>query len=341
MKQPNENLDREVDLSLLLKRASNAVGNLILSILKFILRCLSYLVWFGFKKYVILILALLSGIGIGIVRHYLSKDMYSSDMVLQSIEIPTEDMIAKINELGLYAGEGNFTALSEKLKIDTLATQQISGIGAYWFIDEDRDGVADLVDYKNKFNALEDTTSRRVVDLLAVRARVTNPDVFVLLQEGIINFLRTDPRLTLMNNNRKDGLQLKIERINEELIKLDSLQRYEYFDKEREMNLDLGSLGSLKLMGEEKDVRLLHKEIIELQDTRLSYERQLKVTGNMISVITDFPVSIKPIRSVNFDGLYYGLLILAFTYALLFILGHRKTVLEFLENSGKENLDKP
>ncbi len=334
MDKPNKNLEREIDLSILIKKASQSFVKALLTIFNFLLRCFSYLVLFGLKQYIILLLALLVGFGFGMVKHFMGEELYSSDMVLQSNEIPTEDMISKINELGIYAGEGNYKALSEKLKIDTLTAGFIKSIGAYWFVDMDRDGVADIVDYRNRFNAIEDTTSRRMRDLLDVRATVGDPSVFAMLQNGIVHFLKSDPRLTLMNNNRKTALEIKIKRIDNELAKLDSLQRYEYFDKEREMSLDLGNLGSLKLLGEEKDTRLLHNEIIELQDTRLAYERQLTVTGDMVSVVTDFPVSVKPIRSMSFEGVFYGLLLFIIVYALLFILGHRKVVLDFLEKNA-------
>lgn len=334
MEKTNTNPEREIDLSILLSRAFKSVRIFIEAILGFIVKCLSYVILFGFKNYIVLGITLLIGIIFGVVKNRMSEELFKSDMILQSNEIPTEDMIAKINELGIYAEEGNYLLLAQKLDLDTTVTKQIKGIGAYWFIDTDRDGVADIVDYKNAFNALEDTTSHRMKDLLAVRAMVSHSNAFSFLQKGILTFLKNDPRLSLMNNNRKTGLQLKINRIDQELQKLDSLQNYEYFEKEKEMSLDLGNLGSLKVLGEEKDTRLLHSEIITLQDTRLAYERQLKVTGDLVSVVTDFPVSVKPSRSLGFDGLFYGSILLLIVYILLFAVDHRKAVLKYLEEKS-------
>ena len=64
--------------------------------------------------------------------------------------------------------------------------------------------------------------------------------VFDKLRDGIVYFLKHDPYLVASNKARMDDLKEKIEMIDREILKLDSLQNTMYFREGNMPNLQLG-----------------------------------------------------------------------------------------------------
>lgn len=335
MKDGNKDSEHEIDLLMLLKRSFDAFYGAVSVAFSFGLKVVSYLLLFGIKRWVILGVFLILGSSFGAYTYYFNEKSIVSDMVLRNNEVSNDEIITILEELSVYAKQNNSKALAKKMALDTAITKHIKSINAYWFIDEDDDGVADYVDFKREFNQLDDTIQRRVPKVLDVRVHVQNSEVISQLEGGLLHYLESNNILKRLNNSRTNLLKTLISKTTQEIDQLDSLQSYEYFVKERKADIDFGSLGRLRIQGEEKDTRLLHEQILSLEEKRLGYESQLDVYGDIISVLSGFAISEKPEKSLFNVMIKQGLILSFFGYILLFLLGHRKAVLEFLEDKSK------
>lgn len=332
----NTKLDnKEIDLLELLKRFFGFIGRAISFVFNFFLRVASYGLIFLFKNWIPILVIVLLGMGYGFYNFYSGNKLVVSDMVIRNNEVANEDLITIINELSIYAEQENIQALSDKTGLDTVSAAEVKFIDAYWFIDNDYDGVADYIDTKKEFNQLEDTTLRRIKDELNIRVKVTDPAILPKVQEGVISFFNNNNLLKKLNVNRLARLNNLFEKTSVEVEELDSLQGYEYFVKDKKAQLDLGNLGSLRLEGQEKDTRLLHEEVLGLQEQLMNYERELQVYNEIVTVLRGFTITVRPEKSLASCVIYTGFLFGFFAYIILFLLSHRKKIMVFLEERSK------
>lgn len=338
MEDKKDNVQKEVDLSELLGKIFSAFGRGISYIFDNLLKAFAYLFLYGIRNWLPLTGFLVVGIVYGIFQYYSGDKVVVSDLLIRNNETPNSEMISKINNLSVYAQQKNFVKLKETLNIDENQAKALNSIGAYWLIDNDYDGVPDYVDYKNKFNQLDDTTLRRIQKIISIRVKTSTPVILGTLKDGLFNYLNKDEELVRLNAARTNTIRDLIAKINVELAELDQLQDYEYFKKDKESTIDLGKLGSLRLKGEEKDTRLLHEEVLSLEQRRLDMEKELAVNGSIFTVIKDFAISEEPEKTVFQQGVINGILALILGYIVIFMFCHRKNVMRFMEEkvNGKE-----
>ena len=335
MKDSNKDSEREIDLLMLIRRSFEVLYNAAYVVYSFVLKVVSYLILYGLKKWVVLGILFVLGASYGTFSYYFNEQNIVSDMVLRNNEVANAELITIFEELSVYAEQNNTKALAKKMALDTAITKHIKSINAYWFIDEDADGIADFVDYEREFNHLDDTIQRRVPRVIDIRVKVKSPEVLSQLEGGILHYLESNNILKRLNNSRLNLLKTLISKTALEISQLDSLQNYEYFVKDHKADIDFGSLGKLRIQGEEKDTRLLHEQILSLEEKRLNYESQLDVYGDIVSVLSGFAISEKSEETIVNVMIKEGLILSFLGYILMFLFGHRKVVLEFLEEKSK------
>lgn len=327
--------NKEIDLLELLKRFFDFIGRSIKVVLNFLLQVASYLLMFLFKKWIPIFVFVILGMAYGTYKFYTGNHLVVSDMVIRNNEVANEDLITIIGELSVYAEQENVQVMAQRTGLDTVTAASIKFIEAYWFVDSDRDGVADYIDDKKEFNQVADTLLKRIKDDLNIRVKVTNPKLLPKVQEGVIYFLEDNNLLKRLNTHRLARLKNLIDKTATEIQELDSLQGYEYFDKDKRAELDLGKLGSLRLEGQEKDTRLLHEQVLELEQVLMNYERELEVYDEIVSVIRGFTITERPEKSLFTMVIYSGILFAFLAYLVLFLLSHRKVIITFLEEKSK------
>jgi hypothetical protein len=331
MEDRKDNVQKEVDLSELLGNIFTALGRGISYVFNNLLKAFAYLFLYGIRNWLPLTGFLVVGVVYGIFQYYTGDKVVLSDMLIRNNETPNAEMISKINNLSIYAQQKNYVKLKETLNIDENHAKALNSIGAYWLIDSDYDGVPDYVDYKNNFNQLEDTTLRRIQKIISIRVKTSTPEILGTLKNGLFDYLNKDEELVRLNVARTNTIKDMVAKISVELAELDQLQDYEYFKKDKESTIDLGKLGSLRLKGEEKDTRLLHEEVLSLEQRRLDMEKELAVNGSIFTVIKDFAISEQPEKTAFQQAVINGIMALILGFIVIFIFCHRKNVLRFME----------
>ena len=162
--------DDEIDLADLfrrfgrtLNRWGNALGKAFLISAVFLL-----------KRWLPLGISVLLGIGASYLFKMTSDPSFTSDLVIRTNAVKTDDILAYLNRLHTFCIEGNKIALADAISISPVQVNNILDISAYWIIDNGKDGIPDFVDYKNAHNVY-DTLNVRMIDRLDIRAKIKTP----------------------------------------------------------------------------------------------------------------------------------------------------------------------
>jgi hypothetical protein len=209
--------------------------------------------------------------------------------------------------------------LSQALSIIPESIRNISDIGAYWIIDQSRDGIPDYVDYKGNHSAY-DTINIRMQDRLDVRVKINSPQDLNLVRDAIVKFIENDSLYQQRNRVRLRQNQELLTRLGYDIKQLDSLQKVKYFEETR--NVKPASGGQIVFMQEQK-TQLIYSDIYSLYSRKQSLESERDLYKGVVTVLSDFSL---PTRRDN-GTMYYGKNLIPFffflTLLILVILANR------------------
>lgn len=207
----------------------------------------------------------LTGIVLGFVGYQLTPPKFESQMILQS-DILTESHIDRLTaNLDRLIREGNDSILATRLELTLSEAQHIKAI--------------EIESVKKAQSASQDEASTFVVT-----AVVDQKNLLPKLQEGIINYLRTNEYVKTRVRQREEKHQLLIDKLEEEIQSLDSLkdrlfQGKPVYTKSSEMML--------------VDPTNIYSKIIELTEQQIENKNDLELF-NSIQLIEGFTPFRKP-----------------------------------------------
>jgi len=276
----------EIDLIELFNRMGNSIKKFFVNIFKYFFEAIFFVVKFLYKNAVQIGIFTIIGFIAGGLFYFLSDKQYSSDMVASSNSLRNDEMISYINNLDELCKSKNYLELGNYLKIDQTTASKIKSIRAYWGFDRNRDGLADYIDYSGNYDiSARDTIQKRLWDRFYVKAVVTDEYIFTKLKTGVYNYIINNPYVLEMNETRLKQQTDMIGYINAEIKKLDSLEKFEYFNQNR----IIPQVGANQtILFTEKDRKLYHKDIFDLYSQRNELETKITVKKDPITVIQDF-----------------------------------------------------
>lgn len=276
----------EIDLIELFNRMGNSIKKFFINIFKYFFNAIFIVIKFLYKNAIKIGVFTIIGFITGALFYFLSDKQYSSDMVASSNSLRNDEMINYINNLDGLCKARNYLELGNFLKIDQISASKIKSIRAFWGFDRNRDGLADYIDYNGNYDiSARDTIQKRLWDRFYLKASVTDETIFPKLKDGVYNYIITNPYVLEMNQTRLKQQTEMIEHVNIEIKKLDSLEKYEYFNQNRVVP-QVGA--NQTILFTEKDRKLYHKEIFELYNQRNELETKITVKKDPITVIQDF-----------------------------------------------------
>ena len=204
-------------------------------------------------------------------------------MVARSNSMNNAIIVNSINLLNDLFINKNYSALGNYLGTSAEEAKKIKSIDAYYGIDINRDGVTDFIDYDNKYDP-KDTTQKRLSDIFYLKIKVYDESVFTNVRDGIKRYISTNPYVEDNNTVRKQQAKRMIKEFEDEIHKLDSFQKIQYFEVPKMQKT--GS--SQTILFNEKESKLYHNEIIELYHRKQKLEKELEINPDPITVIQDF-----------------------------------------------------
>ncbi|MGD0755737.1 MAG: hypothetical protein ABR927_11825 [Bacteroidales bacterium] len=318
---PNKNVrDDEIDLLDLFRRMGNTLNRWTNALGKAFLTSVVFLI----RRWLPLGLSVIAGIGISYLLKTTSSSFFTSDVVfrnnlalmdmkkMRDNSGTTSEIISKINKLHTFCAENNTAALSQALSMKPESVRNISDMGAYWIIDQSRDGIPDFVDYKGNHSAY-DTVDIRMQDRLDVRVKINSPQDLNLVRDGIVKFIENDSLYQQRNRVRLRQNQELLARLGYDIKQLDSLQKVKYFEETR--NVKPASGGQIVFMQEQK-TQLVYSDIYSLYSRKQQIETDRDLYKGVVTILSDFSL---PAKRDN-GGMYYGKYVIPILFFLTLLI---------------------
>lgn len=310
----------EIDLLDIFRRMGRSIGRIVRSIGRGILISVVFL----FRKWLPILLSVILGVGAAYLFKIATPSLYTSDLVLRTNANSPSEMIAYVNRLHTYCKENNLSALSDAISIPEKDIKNISDISAFWIIDNGRDGIPDIVDYFNTHN-IYDTINIRMKDRLDIRVNINAPQALIKVKNGIINFINADSLFQQMNRVRLGQNREMLTRISYDILQLDSLQKFKYFEETKNMQ---PKNGGQMIFLQEHNTQLVYPDIHSLYTRKQALEADLTLYKDITTTLSEFSI---PTRRVN-GGTYYAIRIVpiffGLTILILILLANRKNLEE-------------
>jgi hypothetical protein len=318
--QEKKNNNDEIDLLDLFRR----MGKTISGWAKAVWRAFLISVVFLLRRWMPLGISLILGIGISFLLKKTSESFFTSDLVLRTNPVSTSDMISYINRLQKYCRENNKIALADALSLTKEQAENVHDIGAYWIIDKFKDGTPDFVDYSYNRNT-SDTVYSRMQDRFDIRVRVNSSQDLTIIKIGIIKFINADSLFQLHNRVRIRQHQELITRLDYDILLLDSLQKVKI--KEEAKNRQLQTGAQIIFMQDQK-TQLVYADIYNLYARKQALEGERELYKDIVTVLSDFPITIKRVNGVFFYGKHIIPTVFLFTFLFLIYFANRKKLKE-------------
>ena len=270
-KKVQEQKNNEIDLLDILLCIWSGLGKALRVVLIFLIKKSLWLTGF-----------ILLGGGTAFLFYSISQRYYTSTMVAQMNVLSNAYVVDYINRLG----ESRDSLVYAKVfNIPVSAAKHISSVNAFFGIDTDGDNNVDYVDIHQtfQFNS-QDSLRRKAPKIFYVQVTVSEPSIFPLINKGIITALKNNPHFIELNKTRTAQLNEIIAELEAQYQRLDSLERFEYFNNE---NLVLKTGQILILNGKER--QLYHEPLLKIRNDILLYKQELALYSEPITVIQDFP----------------------------------------------------
>jgi hypothetical protein len=316
----------EIDLLELFSRMGNAIKNLFKWIA---LLFKSFFLLLVRKSFWILTFSIIGGF-VGYFFYSNTPRFYSSEMVARSNSMNNSVIVNSINLLNDLFENKNYKALGSYLGISPEEAMKIKSIEAFYGIDINKDDIADYIDYREKYNP-KDTAQKRISDIFYLKISVYDESIFPFIRDGIKKYISTNPYILQNNDVRKIQETSMIKELNDEIIKLDSLQKVQYFEIPKMQK----AVNNQMVVLNEKEVKLLHNELIDLYNRKLSFEKDLAINPDPITVIQDFTQLSKAENPVM---KFFKIWIIIFVILGLFsslLWEHRSKIWSYMKNNNK------
>lgn len=187
------------------------------------------------------------------------------------------DMIANLNHMCLnddHAGKAKALGVGQDV------AKKLISSNAFYVVDKMCDGTPDEVCY-DSYKA--DTTKIIMKDRLLVNLVVADTAFVDSISNGIIRYFNRNPYVCKSNSERVAQIDDQIMSVDNELLMLDSLRKYEYFKKTAtEMKLNG------PLIVSEKNKELYYNDILSLEKLRNEKLYARAVYSNSVNFIRDF-----------------------------------------------------
>jgi len=320
----NKNVSNdEIDLLDLFRRMGKGLGNMFRASGKGILISIVFLL----RHWLPLGISIIAGIVFSFSLKITSPSYYTSDLVLRNNAVPVAEMMSYINRLHTYCTEDNKEALSDALSLNTETVKNIMDIRSNWIIDKNRDGIPDLVDYRNRHDVY-DTINVMMQDRLNIRIKIKSAQELVTARNGLLQYINEDSLFQQRNRLRIRQNNELISRLEYDILQLDSLQKIKYYEETKSRQAQSG--GQMIFLQEQK-TQLVYEDIYGLYTRKQAREAERDIYSDIVTVISDFSIPAERVNGLIFYAKKYIPLFFILTLLSLVLITNKKKIRETFE----------
>lgn len=223
------------------------------------------------KRFLLIVIYAIIGVGIGAVAFYKAKPVYTSSMVISSTFFNNDYCSSLIKTLTDVA-EDNTANLAQKLDMDKGQAAEIVNIK--------------FKDFNPKITKIY-KDSLNVSFPFRIEVGVYNTAILDTLQVKLIAYLENNPYIIKRKNIKKGNLELMMQKIKNESAQVDSLKRI--------INQSIIPKGNVNgiVFGAPLDPVKIHHEAINLYENELKTREELILLDN-VEIIEGFTKFTKP-----------------------------------------------
>lgn len=266
------------------------------------------------------------GLVVGYIFYTNSKRFYTSEMTAISNSINNSYVVSSINLLNDVFKQKNYPIAANYLNIDINRVQEIKSIEAFYTIDINKDGLPDYTDYKWKYNPRD--TTKRLDSYFVIRLEVYDESIFAQVRDGIKNYIYKNKFILDNNNERIRQNKILIETIENEIRKLDSLQKVEYFELPQMQRATSNQMVVLN----EKDRKLYHDQKLALEREKLRLEKDININSEPITVVQDFTPLSKAENPYTKYAISLGLLFAVLGFVISIFWQYKRDIYDLIFN---------
>lgn len=267
------------------------------------------------------------GLVVGYIFYTNSKRFYTSEMTAISNSINNSYVVSSINLLNDLFKQKNYSIAANYLNIDINRVQEIKSIEAFYTMDINKDRIPDYTDYKRQYNP-KDTTIKRLDNYFVIRLEVYDESIFAQVRDGIKNYIYKNKFILDNNNERIRQNKILIETIENEIRKLDSLQKVEYFELPQMQRATSNQMVVLN----EKDRKLYHDQKLALEREKLRLEKDININSEPITVVQDFTPLSKAENPYTKYAISLGLLFAVLGFVISIFWQYKRDIYDLIFN---------
>lgn len=250
-------------------------------------------------KWVMFIFIIL-GIGFGYYNVKKANKLYKAETIItfpEGLRLPVTKNIFNF----FIADKGSIKKI---LNENNATFPTVKKIEIYNVIDSKNDFIPDYIDYKNK-TSFSDTTNVIMQDRICLMIKVKGKYDYDTLQKQMGQYLNNLPQLKKLDEIYRTVSQQKMQLLNKEVARIDSLSTYDYFIKPSQLNLQ----SDKTLLITEREQKIFTDDLLNIENKRDMLQKQIASTNGIISFETPFIVMSTPPYIKLLLGLFTGLIL--------------------------------
>jgi len=250
---------KEINLLQLINLFINWLSKIGKSIIDFFV----YLAQLAFRHKAIVIISISICLIFSLYLSRPSAKVYKAEAMamLYGSEAQTAKEVSK--QLENTVSSDNIFSLASKLSLPDSIAKNIVGIQSFFVIDYLKDGVADMIDFKNN-HSLTDTLNIKMRDRIYLQIKTKKINQVPKIQTAILNYFNNNKVLKSQFDIKRSEIVQQIKICDAESQRIDSLAKFSYFkDVDKQVRFDKDKL----FIGDQKK-QLFYDDLLRLNELK-------------------------------------------------------------------------
>lgn len=311
-----ENKEKELDLLDLIKICWNIL-------VKYIFKPIALIIKLGFKRWYILLVAVILGISLSVIMPCVFVKKNKSEIILKNNVGGTPVIIKEIEVLASL----NRDRLSELIEIDKETLKNLVEIKPHKIISKDSTFATYKVDSKDSYGEYSEEYKVNP-NLFALEVLSKDTSYLSVFTDAVLKYINEKSSFATINERRLSVMRSELKTFKDEVKVLDSLRYISYFTNEAN-KVVLGTSGETFSINDknqwiQKDLMLLKSKVINLEQT-------LKNDTLAVEQVTTLSISDIYENHPQKTAPKYAIVFFLLSYVMVICLEYKKNILDWIK----------
>ena len=308
--------NKELDLLDLIKICWNIL-------VKYIFKPIALIIKLGFKRWYILLVAVILGISLSVIMPFVFVKKNKSEIILKNNVGGNPVIIKEIEVLASL----NRDRLSELIEIDKETLKNLVEIKPHKIISKDSTFATYKVDSKDSYGEYSEEYKVNP-NLFALEVLSKDTSYLSVFTDAVLKYINEKSSFATINERRLSVMRSELKTFKDEVKVLDSLRYISYFTNEAN-KVVLGTSGETFSINDknqwiQKDLMLLKSKVINLEQT-------LKNDTLAVEQVTTLSISDIYENHPQKTAPKYAIVFFLLSYVMVICLEYKKNILDWIK----------